>query len=131
MEDNITYGAKCRWYKGAQNKYHGNHPRRGTQCLIEYPTNKNPAQSFQENAITVLGPRLYNSLPKYLKDIESVKSEKLKFELNKFLELILDGPKCTTMSPQQEATASSTSYLIGGLKESTTATVSDSAAEQA
>ena len=42
------------------------HPRHGTQCVIQYPTNRNPAQSFQENAITVFGPRLYNSLPKYL-----------------------------------------------------------------
>ena len=48
----------------------------------------NPAQSFQENAITVFGPRLYNSLPKYLRDSESVKTEKLKF-----LELISDQPK--------------------------------------
>ena len=34
------------------------HPRHGTQCVIQYPTNRNPAQSLQENAITVLGPRL-------------------------------------------------------------------------
>ena len=50
------------------------HPRHGTQCVIQYPTNRNPAQFLQENAITVFGPRLYNSLPKYLSDIESVKT---------------------------------------------------------
>ena len=54
------------------------HPRHGTQCLIQYQTNRNPAQSLQENAITVLGPPLYNSLPKYLREIESVKTEKFK-----------------------------------------------------
>ena len=64
------------------------HPRHGTQCAIQYPTNRNPAQSLQENAITVFGPRLCNSLPKYLIDIESVKTEKFKFEHDKFLELI-------------------------------------------
>ena len=53
----------------------------------------NAAQSLQENAITVFGPRLYNSLPKYLRDIESVKTEKFKFELDKFLELNPDEPK--------------------------------------
>ena len=74
------------------------HPRHGTRCIIQYPTNGNPAQSFQENAITVFVSRLYNSLPNYLRDIESVKTEKLKFELNKFLELIPDGQKCPTMS---------------------------------
>ena len=38
-------------------------------------------------------PRLYNLLPKYLRDIESVKTEKFKFELDKFLEFIPEGPK--------------------------------------
>ena len=61
--------------------------------VIQYPTNRNPAQSLQENAITVFGPRLYNSLTKYLRDIKSVKTEKFKFELDKFLELIPDEPK--------------------------------------
>ena len=37
--------------------------------------------------------RLYNSLPKYLRDIESAKTEKFKLELDKFLELIVDEPK--------------------------------------
>ena len=50
----------------------GKYQKHGTQCVIQYPTNRNPAQSLQENTITVFGPRLYNSLPKYLRDIESV-----------------------------------------------------------
>ena len=56
-------------------------------------TDWNPAQSLQENAIIVFGPRLYNSLPKYLRDIESAKTEKFKFELDKFLDTIPDQPK--------------------------------------
>ena len=69
------------------------HIRHGTQCVIQYQTNRNPAQSLQENAITVFGPRLYSSLPKYKRDIESVKTEKFKFELDIFLELVPDEPK--------------------------------------
>ena len=69
------------------------HPRHGTQCVIQYQTNINPAQSLQENAITVFGPRLYNSLPKYLRDIKSVKTEKFKFEIDKFLDTIPEQPK--------------------------------------
>ena len=42
------------------------HPRHGTQFVIQYPTNRNPEQSLQEDAITVFGPWLYNSLSKYL-----------------------------------------------------------------
>ena len=48
------------------------HPSQGTQCVIQYPTNRNTAQSIQENAIIEFGLRLYSSLPKYLRDIESV-----------------------------------------------------------
>ena len=48
------------------------HPRHGTQCVIQNPTNRNPAESLQEKAITLFGPRLDNSLPKYLRDIESL-----------------------------------------------------------
>ena len=69
------------------------HRRHGTQCVIQCQTNRNLAQLRQENAITVFGPRLYNSLPKYLRDIKSVKTENFKFELDKFLELIPDEPK--------------------------------------
>ena len=67
--------------------------------MIQYPTNRNQAQSHQENAITVLGPRLYNSLSKYLRDIESVKTEKVKYELDKFLELSPDEPKMPIYVP--------------------------------
>ena len=67
--------------------------RHGTHCVIQYPINRNPAQSLQENAITVFGPQLYNSLPKYVRDIKSVKTKKFKFELDKFLETIPDQPK--------------------------------------
>ena len=66
--------------------------RYSTVLWVRYSTNRNSAQSLQENAITVFVPRLYNSLLKYLRDIESIKTEKLKFELDKFLELIPDEP---------------------------------------
>ena len=55
------------------------HPRHGTQCSIQYPTNRNKAQIPLKNAITVFWPWLYNSLPIYLRNTESVKTEKLKF----------------------------------------------------
>ena len=46
-----------------------------------------------------VGPVLHNSLPKYLRDIESVKNKKFEFELNKFLKLIPNEtkmPNCVT-----------------------------------
>ena len=52
-----------------------------------------PSTIPQENAITVFGPRLYNLLPKYLRDIGSVKTDKFKLQLYKFLEISPDEPK--------------------------------------
>ena len=69
------------------------HPRHGTQCVIQYPTNRNPAQSLQENVITAFRPRLHNSLRKYLRDIENVINKKFILELEKFIEFIRDEPK--------------------------------------
>ena len=105
------------------------HPRHGTQCVIQYPTSRNTAQSLQENAITVFGPRLYNSLLKYLRDIESVKTENFKFELNKFLELIPDEPKminCVTASISKSILDQLTHLRAQGITE---VVVPDSAME--
>ena len=77
-----------------------NHPRHGTKYFYRVPifeTKRNNAQSYHENAITVLGPSLYNLLPKYLRGIESVKTDKYKFELDKCFELIPDKPKMTQL----------------------------------
>ena len=82
-------------------------PRHGTQCVIQYPTNRNPAQSRQKNRITAFVPRLYNSLPKYLRDIESFKTEKFEFEVDKFLELIPDESKMSNY-----VTASGSNIII-------------------
>ena len=43
--------------------------------------------------LTVFWSGLYNSLPKYLRDIEIVKTDKFKFQLDKIFELIPDKPK--------------------------------------
>ena len=62
-------------------------------ALFSIQQTETHAQSLQENAITVVGPRLYNSLPKYLRHIESIRTEIFKYENDKFLELIPDEPK--------------------------------------
>ena len=49
--------------------------------------------SSRKNNNCVWAYSLYNSLPKYLRNIEGVKTEKFKFELDEFLELIPDEPK--------------------------------------
>ena len=89
------------------------------------------AKYWWENAITVFGPRLYNSLPKYLRDIASVKIEKFKFEPNKFLELIPNEPKMlnhVTASGNNSILDQLTHLRAQGIYQS--GGVSDSAMEQ-
>ena len=68
----------------------GNHPRHETPCVIRTQQTETQYNLFKKLQITVFGPLLYNSMPKYLRDIGSVKTEKLKFELVNFPELIPD-----------------------------------------
>ena len=59
-----------------------NHPRHGTQCVMEYQQTEGQ-HNLQENALTVcLCCRLNNSLPKYLSYFENVKTEKFNFNSN-------------------------------------------------
>ena len=66
-----------------------------TRCVIyRVPNIQRPSQHHrQENAITIFLPRLFNSLPKYLRDMRSLQIEKFKLELDKFIELIPDEVK--------------------------------------
>ena len=98
MEDNTAYGAKYWWHNWIHNK---NQKTSKTWNTMRYSVSnkQKSSQSLQDNAITVFGPRLYNSLPKYLRDIENVKTEKFKFELDKFLDTIPDPPKMPNYVP--------------------------------
>ena len=110
------------WHRnetGIDDKYQKTSKTYGTQCVIQYPTNRNPAQSLQENAITnCLGctTRCQNIW-------ETSKVLKLKnsnLSSTSFSTPFLISQRCPTMLPHQEAIASSTSSLIWGLKEFTT-----------
>ena len=67
----------------------------------------------------VFGHRLYNSLTEYLRDIESIKTEKFKFELDKFLEIINDQPKMPNYVTAVGSNSILYSSLIWGLREFT------------
>ena len=60
---------------------------------IENRSNRNPAQTLQEEGITAFGPRLHNWLTSNLRDMISVKIKKFKLKVEKFIEFIPDDPK--------------------------------------
>ena len=90
-------------------------------CVLdEYSTIRNSAQSLQENAITVFGPRLYNSLPGYQRH-RKCQNWKIQIRAWKLFGALSGwAQKCPTMSPRQEATTSLINSHIVGLNTSTT-----------
>ena len=72
--NNITaYGAKCWWYNGTQNRNQKT-TKTGNSVLFSTQPTEIQRNPFKKVKFHVFGHRLYNSLPKYLRDIESVKT---------------------------------------------------------
>ena len=69
--------------------------RRGRLCIIP-PVSKHQCPSAVKNAreasLAIRGPRLYNSLPKYLRNITGVSVESFKRRLDKYLLQLPDEP---------------------------------------
>ena len=61
-----------------------NRPIHGTLC---YRVSNTQKHNTIGNSIAIYGPRFYDSLPKYLRDTRSIKTEKPKFQHEKFLPL--------------------------------------------
>ena len=59
--------AKNGWYNGAQSENQKQSKTWNTVCY-KVPNKQKYSTIPQENAITVFGSRLYNYLPKYLRD---------------------------------------------------------------
>ena len=65
------------------------HPRHRTQCVIQYPTNRNPSQSPSRKCNNCIWASVVQLVAKYLRKIESIKTKK-------FLELIPYEPNYVT-----------------------------------
>ena len=118
LEDNTAYSPKYWWHNGAQNK---NQKTPKTRNTVRYSVSnkQKPSTIPSRKCNNCIWASVVQLGEKNLRDIESVKIEKFKFELDKLKSWFLMSQKCPTMSSHQEATASSTSSLILGLKEFT------------
>ena len=90
LEDYTAYHAKYWWYNGTQNKKQ----KTSKTCAIQYPTNRNPAQSLKENEITVfIGLACTTRRQKKRETSKVLKLKNSNLSSKKFLELIPDKPK--------------------------------------
>ena len=117
LEDNTAYCAKYWWHNGEQNKNQKT-PKTWNAVSYSVSNKQKPSTIPSRKCNNCIWAPLYNSLSKYL--ISKVLRLKISnFISTNFWRSLLMSQKCPTMSPHQEATASSTSSLIWGLKEFT------------
>lgn len=71
------------------------HQRHGQLCSIDrvHTRVRTKIKILKENAFIVRGPRLFNALPKSMRELTDTNLEKFKLELDKFLQTIPDQPK--------------------------------------
>ncbi len=70
-----------------------NHPRLGVTCVPpKVNIRAGRVTTIRHHSLPVVGPRLYNSLPGYLRNINSVNSEIFKNRLDNFLKHVPDEP---------------------------------------
>ena len=73
--------------------------RRGRECIIPHVKGKSSIQSLRNQSFQVNGPRLFNSLPKKLRDIRKVSVDDFKEQLDKYLSALPDHPKVGELIP--------------------------------
>ena len=86
-----------------------NSDRRGRYCLVPTIINKCPARikTLRENSFSIQGPKLFNSLPKSIRNITGVSVDTFKKHLDKFLSQIPDQPGIPGYAGQRAAATNS------------------------
>ena len=107
LVDNAAYGAKYLWYNGTHTQKSENIQDMEQSALFSIQQTETQHNPFKK--CTVFGPCLYNSLQKNIWETSKVLKLKI-FNLSstKFWSSLLMSPKCSIMTPQQQATVSST-----------------------
>ena len=70
-------------------------PRRGRSCELQRPHSRasTRVKTLKENSFSIRGPKLFNTLPRNIRDSEELSLEQFKSKLDKFLQTIPDQPK--------------------------------------
>ena len=70
------------------------HPRRGRECVIPGVSPRAPTkiQSIRRASFAINGPRIFNSLPKYIRDITECDISLFKAHLDRYLTQVPDQP---------------------------------------
>ena len=74
--------------------------RRGREVKVPFIRGKSPVQAIREKSFQVHGAKLFNAIPKSIRNLRKISIEDFKFKLDKFLEGIPDEPKLPGYVPR-------------------------------
>ena len=89
--------------------------RRGNSCILPTLKHKNcsaKVKSIRENSFSIHAPRLFNMMPKSIRDITGVKVDSFKLHLDRFLSKIPDQPSVTGYAGYRAAATNSLIHQI-------------------
>ena len=73
--------------------------RRGRLCEVPVPQGRQAVKSLREQSFQMDGPKLFNCLPKYLRDIKISSKLDFKEQLDLFLATLPDHPNIGDLTP--------------------------------
>ena len=76
-----------------------NSERRGREISIPELKGSQRVKTLRENSFQVKGARIFNSLPKSLRNLKQISVDEFKFKLDKYLETIPDEPSLPNYTP--------------------------------
>lgn len=84
-------------------------PRLGRLCIVPPINTRAPmsVQSLKDASLMVMGPRLFNALPREIRDVSSCSLPFFKSRLNHFLKNIPDRPRCQGYTSQCKMSSNS------------------------
>ena len=88
--------------------------RHGRFCLVPKPISTASAevQQLKEGSFCVNGVKLFNSLPKSLRNLKDVDLSTFKQKLDKFLSTVADEPQCPGYTARRRAASNSLLHMI-------------------
>ena len=91
-----------------------NSDRRGREILIPKPKGSQRVKTLREQSFQVSGGKIFNSLPKSIRNLKGLSIEEFKYKLDKYLELLPDEPKVSSYTPTvcDQYTASPSNSII-------------------
>jgi hypothetical protein len=91
--------------------------RRERMCAI--PTLKHKERTKREDSFQVTGPKLFNAMPKYIRNMKNCQTDEFTENLDSYLTGVPDEPKVSGLMPLNFQQTNSLLYQVTRMRERT------------